>query len=164
MVKHSKILQENWVSSMWQAPHTIHVAKVLLKARWNQLKLNFAKRKPLTWHGPLVSYNHTQHWSQTAITCWTTSWSSNPGQPPEGNPQRRLKRSSHPQTRGEAGAAKILPWQVRKATSCTNTRTKSKHPGLNDTEIETSRSERKACGSPPIICCVNPDWKRAEAH
>ena len=26
------------------------------------------------------------------------------------------------------------------------------------------RSERKACGSPPIICCVNPDWKRAEAY
>ena len=107
--------------------------------------------------------NHT-HWSQTAITCWTTSWSSNPGQPPEENPQRRLKWSSHPQTRGEAGAAKILPWQVRKATSCTNTRTKSKHPGSNDTEMETSRSDRKACRGSPIICCVNPDWKRAEAH
>ena len=45
-----------WVSSMWQAPTTIHVAMVLLKAKWNPLKLLFSKRKPRTetWHCPLV--------------------------------------------------------------------------------------------------------------
>ena len=30
--------------------------------------------------------------------------------------------------------------------------------------METSRSERKARRSPPVICSVNPNWKRAEAH
>ena len=110
-----------------------------------------------------VLKNHT-HWSQTTITCWTTSRSSDPGQPSEENYQRCLKWSSHPQTRGEAGAPKVLPWQVCKATSWTNTGSKSNHPGSNDIEMETSWSERKACRSPPIIRCDNPKWKRAETH
>ena len=40
----------------------------------------------------------------------------------------------------------------------------SGHPGSIDTEMETSRSKRKARRSRPVICCVNPNWKRAEAH